>query len=113
MKNSPTDKYDDAIAYLTNHSHEIQEAWLSTNSHIAGCLFNFATQTGYYKAGCGCGCLTSIRRTEYNSAATPELTKAIRADERIPKRFTDIKLSDLPVFAEWQRRIDIELKRKA
>jgi hypothetical protein len=39
------------------------------------------------------------------------LTKAIRADARIPEGPQWITVNDLPVFAEWQRRLDKELKR--
>ena len=41
---------------------------------------------------------------------TPELTKAIRKDPRIPKLPKNITVADLPVFAEWQRRLDKEIR---
>ena len=34
------------------------------------------------------------------------LTDEIQADTRIPKTWDDITLEDLPVFSEWQRKLD-------
>ncbi len=106
------DKYDHAIDYLNRHPEEIREAWLSPYVHPGGCLFQFVRRndcdwTKQY------GCLTSIRctRGEVYCAETPELTVAIAADTRLPTCASDIRLHHLPVFAEWQRRIDRELGR--
>ena len=60
--------------------------------------------------GMFCGCLTQVKDRKY-PAATPELTKAIQADDRIPTLPENITLDMLPVFAEWQRRLDKELGR--
>jgi len=68
-------------------------------------LFRYAVPTNRGK--CICGCLTQIKWEEYDGP-TPELTAAIRADERIP-RSEDLSLEDLPVFAEWHRKFDVEL----
>lgn len=38
------------------------------------------------------------------------LTDEIRQDTRIPWNSKNIKVSDLPVFAEWQRRLDWQLR---
>lgn len=56
------------------------------------------------------GCLTMIR-AGYDRAHTPYMTRLIRADKRIPTRPDLIKPRHLPVFAEWQRRIDKARKR--
>lgn len=102
------DKYDLAIEYLTERPEKIMNAWRNPSSAPAGCLFQFAN-----KSGCAedpkCGCLTGIKNF-YFEAATPELTVAIKADSRIPE-LHDITAASLPIFAEWQRRIDKELGR--
>lgn len=59
-----------------------------------------------------CGCITMIRGSNFYVAATPELTAEIRSDERIPKNADLIRVEHLPVFAEWQRKLDIALDRK-
>ena len=103
------DKYDVAIKYLTRRPNEISRAWNYITSHPAGCLFQYA---GNEMDDCHVGCLTMIRTAPGSyCAATPELTKAIAADERIPLRSRDTKVEHLPVFAEWQRRLDKELNR--
>lgn len=103
------DKYDDAIEYLRAHPDEIRRAWFGgyhdVPIHPGACLFAAA---GSYRSGCSC---LTIIRDELSidggaRAATPELTEAIRADERIPKNPSHICVEHLPVFAEWQRKID-------
>lgn len=115
-----SDKYQKAVEYLTKHPGEIFDAWLDVNEHPAGCLFQFANQFGFQRYGYDraswttttiCGCITEIRGCGY-LAETPELTAAIRADKRIPERPDDIKPHHLPVFAEWQARLDRELRCK-
>jgi hypothetical protein len=104
------DKYDVAIEYLKRHPEQIWDAWQGTDSHPSGCLFQF----------CGSGCLTMIKsdagpdgETGRWSSYTPELSAAIIADERIPTQGSDITVSHLSVFAEWQRRLDATPHRKA
>jgi hypothetical protein len=101
------DKYDKAIAYLSDHPDEIMEAWKRPHKHVAGCLFQKATKTGW---SCVSGCLTELRRWPQLNAATDALTDAIRADRRIPMDPYDITVERLGVFAEWQRRLDQELR---
>lgn len=104
-----SDKYEDAIAYLTEHPNEIEDAWGNPSWHVAGCLF---VQCGSFSAGgTRCGCLTQVRRGMYPAANT-KLTNEIRADERIPLDGHEITVEHLPVFAEWQRRLDREFNRK-
>lgn len=99
------DKYDEAIEYLTKYPEEIAHAW--SGGHTAECLFDLAGRSsdGDY------GCLTMIRGCDKWEAETPELTQQIRDDHRIPKWGHSITVADLPVFAEWQRRLDRELNR--
>lgn len=108
------DKYDEAVEYLTAHPEVISEAWNRPHKTRGGCLF-MPTDVVYNEdfQEARCGCLTQIRRSEgiYSNGPTPELTAAIRADERIPKTKETITVDSLPVFAEWQRRIDTELNR--
>lgn len=130
------DKYDQAIAYLTDFPNEIEQAWAQPADHPAGCLFQQASRinlsTGNFEkqhpveAGehviC-IGCLTQIRRDAKDilpvinyvnipyCAITPDLTKEIALDTRIPDSPDRVGLEHLPVFAEWQRRLDKELNR--
>jgi len=100
------DKYDEAVEYLTKYPDSISHAWKSPTGCDAGCLFQFVES----RPGL-CGCLSQIRAGRWD-AETPQLTAAIRADGRIPVEPEDITVNHLPVFAEWQRKIDRILKRK-
>ena len=101
------DKYDEAIEYLTENPIEIADAWGGPSKYPAGCLFNFC---GIDDSSHTYGCLTQVR-AGIMKAQTPELTAEIAADNRIPVHEYDITPADLPVFAEWQRRLDKELNR--
>jgi hypothetical protein len=71
-------------------------------------LFDYVTKHGSHRFNDGdkkCGCLTQIRNGT-SQAYCPILTKAIAADERIPKTEPYITPEHLPLFAEWQRAID-------
>ena len=57
-----------------------------------------------------CGCLTQVRLRAHD-ACTKELTNAIVGDVRIPKGDDEITPDHLPIFAGWQRRIDVLLNR--
>ncbi len=111
------DKYDEAIAYLTDHPDEIVAAWTDPYTTRGGDLFR-KIQRGVpdlkvpvWDDGNSCGCLTEIRSSfvrehgEY-LAETVELTRAIRGDGRIPLRAEHITVEHLPLFAEWMRRVD-------
>lgn len=107
------DKYDQAIEYLNEHPNEIIEAWGDVFKHRAGCLFNFVSTKEDFISKVDIGCLTQIRKDPTRfKALTQELTAQISEDERIPKSPVDIQLTDLPVFVEWQRRLDKELGRE-
>ncbi len=65
-----------------------------------------------WNRGLHCGCLTQIHDDpDRYGAWTPELTKEIVADDRIPTQ-PGITPENLPVFAEWQRKVDAALNRE-
>lgn len=111
------DAYDDAVEYLTANPADIKSAWLVpppwTSAEIAQahCLFGHVTPDRQCMFdGRECGCITQIRGIEM-SACRGDLTIAIREDSRLPDFSNDIKVEHLPIFAEWQRRLDRELNR--
>jgi hypothetical protein len=104
------DRYDRAVAYFHAHPEAIPDAWAAPSREPYGFLFAFATPTGRdddTNPGVY-GCLTMIRREEA-IAWTAELTDAIRADDRLPIDLAGA-LPVLEVFAEWQRRLDQEIR---
>jgi len=122
------DKYDEAIDYLTEYPEEIGDAWNSpkVHEHEGGILFGFvALDWGDNKekvrvdgVGVGtCGCLQQIRKARKDGydgksgsmamSHWPRLWKEIARDRRLPIESGDITVKDLPVFAEWQRKLDI------
>jgi len=127
-----SDKYDQAIDWLVEHADDtptsgddcmIDEAWSDPLEHVAGCLFQFCNPTGgndeELPGGEMCGCLTMIRGG-CGSAWTPELTREIEADLRLPDGLGEFSLlrgdelrAALQPFAEWQRRLDREIRTPA
>lgn len=128
---TPTrDKYDEAIDWLVEHADDTQceegriiAAWGAPGEEPGGCLFEYATPTnadGFRHLPHGdCGCLTLIRRLHGPQyvAWTPQLTAEIRADDRLPRDIDDIAdlrgdelRAALQPFAEWQRRLDREIR---
>ncbi len=114
------DKYDRAIDILENGGN-IYDAW-NDFEDPAHCLFQHVTPSGYIGLPSfgltddrwgvpDCGCITQVRAGE-RSAYTEKLQDEIRKDARIPISGESIELEHLPVFAEWQRKIDVELNRK-
>ena len=90
------DKYSKAIEYLTQHPEQIIDAWRSPRTHDAGCLFDFVHLDA---------CLSMMRFSPHAYTDSPWHTEII-ADERIPSLAHEITVEDLPVFAEWQRKIN-------
>lgn len=88
------DIYDAEIARLSANPDDIYDSW------VAGKPL-FAVLPGT------CVCLTILRNCSWSPK--DKIQTAIKSDERIPKHVQDIKVSDLPVFAEWQRRLDATL----
>lgn len=110
------DKYDEAIAWLTEHPDQIQAAWWPPDgdeilaTQQAHCLFQ--TTAPRPLGAKPCGCLTEIRCAPHLfTGPSPSLHDQIAGDNRIPKAFDEIGAEHLPVFAEWQRRLDKELGR--
>jgi hypothetical protein len=101
------DKYDLQIERLTEKPELIQEEWFEGKV-----LFKWVGN------GLQCGCLTQIRYNVFFYAINPkgeidqELTEEIRKDELIPIGIAYVTIEDLPVFAEWQRKIDKRYNRK-
>lgn len=122
------DKYDAAIQYLNDNPGEIHSAWQDPTNHEGGVLFQYATPTGSLMSEqqikrikserlaleeipkfVDCGCLTQVRSGQM-SAYTTQITSAIRADTSLPTHPQAIRLEHLPRFAEWQRRLDKEIR---
>lgn len=105
------DKYDLSIQYLTERPGQILDNWKSPFDTNGGCLFQFVSTDGHCNSKYGC--ITMIRGKHYQYRNTPikELTEQIVSDTRIPVCPENISVDHLPVFAEWQRRIDKILGR--
>lgn len=101
MSTATKDKYDEAIEYLTAHPDEMPDAWGDTSEHKAGCLFAYLGDLG----DTVCGCPTMVKNG-FRSTSVLELTTAVRADPRIPRRVDDITVESLPAFADIQRLAD-------
>jgi len=92
---------------LETNEGVIRDHWEKTTP-LFSFVTNFNQDTFSFMS---CGCLTLIRRLDNVFAFCDgekdlKLTAEIKADERIPKQVDKIILSDLAVFAEWQRKID-------
>jgi hypothetical protein len=110
------DIYNEQIEYLTKNPNQIANDW-STGKGLFKRIGNDKYNEHYMS-----GCLTMIRNHPFynntlNDALMPvvafinnkpnfELTKEIIEDERIPVSVLRIRSEHLPVFAEWQRKID-------
>lgn len=119
-----SDRYDEAaealerLAKKFGWNNAAMYAWGSTSEdmpkdhQLAHRLFAFCTPDGEQQNRDGkyCGCLTQIR-IGAGEGWTDELTTEIRADERIPKNSGDITREHIPVFQEWQRKLDVVLGR--
>lgn len=130
------DKYDRAIEYLERNPHNIHDAWGNPETYEGrgGELFGFVGPDWKSNANSydvrgevsgTCGCLQQIRQAyaseevDYMSDLTdtdmalsfwPRQWARIAMDRRLPADDNEIGLEHLPVFAEWQRKID-DLRR--
>jgi hypothetical protein len=101
------DKYDKQIKFLTANPERITRQW---ESGIG--LFQFIDRScDDNESNINSGCLTMIRSNMscvaiINRNVNNEITEQIRNDERIPINSNDIKVEHLPIFAEWQRKVD-------
>ncbi len=106
-----TDKYDEQIVELTENPEKIGIDWVNAKG-----LFQFVGipfKDGYTAEGKTkiSGCLTLIRRGhERYGAFTQQLAQEILIDQRIPKNIDEFVPEHFLVFAEWQRRIDLEFR---
>ena len=112
------DRYDDAIDACVCRAGD----FIGDLQYIEATWGNLADKHNGYELfqNCGeesngCGCLTMIREWGY-TAATPELTRLIKEDDRIAKiekiitmRGNELR-NALQPFAEWQRRLDKEIR---
>jgi len=124
----PIDKYDHAIDYLTENPKEIIEAWGDPGGYEGrgGELFGFVGPDWKSNSNPGmhervktgtCGCLQQIRAAgknghdgksgEMKMSHWPRLWQKIAEDRSLPHSASEITVQDLPVFAEWQRELDI------
>lgn len=113
------DKYDEDIEKIVG-SHDPAKI-ASAMWDKARTLFQCATISG--RPGVECGCLTQIRGGPcHRVAMKPELADEIRDDDRLPTSVCDLRLAIsackspdeiravLQPFAEWQRRLDREIR---
>jgi hypothetical protein len=109
------DIYDKEVERLTENPKLIHDAWMFGEDHSP--LFDCVCKSRGMNDETF-GCLTQIRNHKRGVvdiffptvAETEELTKEIRKDRRIPKDAEDIRPKHLPIFAEWQRKLDKTLK---
>lgn len=106
------DKYSIAASRLkrikdpTDFRHAVRMAWNDPNFDPNGCLFKYVSPTGICYAGPKIvGCLTQVHCKEA-VAFDENLTRAIRADKRLPDSWEGITPENLDVFVEWQRKVD-------
>lgn len=113
------DNYDKAIEYLKSNPAQILDIWDDPKSHFSGILFQAVTPDGTGQVNSYdefCGDICEIH-SNLASAWTDELLEEIIKDFRIPEIFAShnykpkITVELLPLFAEWQRKIDKALNR--
>lgn len=107
------DAYDVAIDVVKNKNNlsEIYRYWGSASrlpTTVPYCLFRIADNGGSMNGGC----LTMIKGGRYIVDGRNDLTELVRKDIRLPLRPEEITVENLSVFAEWQRRLDVELDRE-
>ncbi len=113
------DKYDKAVAWLTKNPNYIYSAWdrafccpIADSNYWSKEQIEAHEKAACLFENCGSGCLTQVAHGDGIIAGTRELTRAIRADkDNIPRGGSAITAEDLPLFANWRRRIDKELAK--
>ncbi len=114
MTERPRDRYDQEVERLLaepDFDFAISRAWNFPYEDVPGAfLFGYCSKDrkGSSEEG-GCGCLTQIAGSMVGP--TPTITNAIRSDTRIPDHYRQVTREQVPVFAEWHRRLDAELGR--
>lgn len=105
------DKYTEHIEYLTANPDEKEKDWIAGKG-----IFAFCSPDGSNEFYAGVGCLSLVKCgvsywvIDKEHKRNVELTERIRADERIPDAVNKIEPVHYPVFAEWQRIIDEEIR---
>jgi hypothetical protein len=107
------DRYDEAIGHLMQFKGAafrgaVRAAWQTPYHEPGGALFELCEDDNNDGL---CGCLTQVKDNQY-PAQSHYMTRLIRDDDRIPNLPTKITKKSLPVFAEWQRRMDRAWNRK-
>lgn len=106
------DKYDKQIEEIKSGHSTIKEDWYKAKG-----LFAFATdcKAELSSVEATVGCLVMIRNSSgivlaQDQELAKKLTNEILLDKRLPRLPEEIKEEHLPVFAEWQRRLDKEIR---
>lgn len=102
--------YDDQLKELIeNFPEDMTNIWLQAKGLFK--IVGFPDHTFDTNYPFDAGCLTMIKKggcyAYINGEKNLEITEAIRNDGRIPSDPKYIKPEDLPVFKEWQERIDM------
>jgi len=108
-----SDKYDDAIEYLTEHPSEIGKAWCSGGEYkartLCHCLFQYIPGDS---SNVDMGCLTQVKNSPFDEKTYASgfsggiWQDRIMVDPNIPKQVEEITVDMLPTFAEYQREMD-------
>jgi hypothetical protein len=118
------DRYAQDVAYLTANPGGIYAAWIAgdawPNTSVPGAsLFRRLADEDDVATWQRCGCATMVkfsgeRQTNRDlvMAATADLTRRIREDDRIPTSPWLIRPEHLAVFASYQRECDLATGRK-
>lgn len=108
------DKYAKAIRELRKipckggaFRKAVNHAWNNPGTEL-GVLFNWCSRSHYIDSYAGC--LTMVKEG-CHPAGTPQMTRMIRADERIPDHLNKITKKSLTVFREYQMLMDKRWKR--
>lgn len=108
--------YDEQIAYLTANPSKIMVQWAGAEGIFKFAGSPMAEDGSGDSEGIEHGCLTMIRNNPLrnkvfiNGQINEELSQLVAADERLPKRVEEIEVRHLPIFKEWQERIDLLVK---
>lgn len=109
------DKYDLAIQALTLEPSAIYESWNKANdpeSLTGNALLGHVLFTPVDRTGHKCACLTEVKE-HYLDFGPDKYRTEIKNDPRIPSCGMAITVDHLPVFAEWQRRLDADAAKGA
>jgi len=107
------DKYDEQIAYLTEHPEDIRKAWCKNNGHLE--LFKTLGDDIDRFGNIDAGCVSQIKGYSYTSAGCgvfingrfdEEFTKEIFNDPTVPEDVDFVTIESLPRFAYYQRKYD-------